>query len=682
MKAQLVSVGIRFGSAFAVAISVCGLGSAVRAEEATTAAAAIPPNQVSRRGSSKLLLAIRESALAGALAEERRAKQAARDTRISFPLPTCVFEGGLCGALNRDGSVAVAPQFDWVDNFHEGRARVRQAGLYGYIDTAGRVVVEPKYEIAGAFWRGLAEVDIGGKSALINLNGRQVLEPKFARAHPFTAETYWVLEGTRRYNGRPGMAELVNYKDWNVNYDASAVGKWGLIDRTGAWIRRPEFSSLRAFDRADDGLVLVRASTGWGVIRPDGTWFIEPKFESLGRASGDGFIPARINGKAGYSNRAGEFVIEPKFDVADSFQGDDLARVMVANAYGLIDRTGNWVVEPKYEFLTHGLASYAGLIWFRVGKEWGAIDRPGQSVVKPQFSQSGATVCEDGWVIGYINRKHRAVRREGSPLPMPNGELLAQDCKQPFQVQVGGKLGYVDRALNPITEVKFESASTFLHDVAIVKFEGRSGYIRRDGTWLIEPRFEEAHPFMEEAGGEAFAAVKLDGKFGCIKRSGAWLFEPQLVELPWRCHDLVTKAAGRFAHITPAGTWRIEPGIETIAGFGKEFDAVKVHGKFGVVDRNGAWVIEPRWRSFGIYFEAGLVPVKLDDKWGFIDASGALIIDATYDAFSNFERGINWVKTGDVWCAIDRRGRNVASLACQSTDPNPKPGTMTSRFRP
>jgi hypothetical protein len=138
--------------------------------------------------------AVRAGVLAAGIYDEARLRQRGTATSISFPLPTCTFEGGLCGALNIEGSVAVAPQFDWVDKFHEGRARVRSGGRYGYVDTAGRLVVEPQYDIAGTYWRGYAEVSIDGKSALIDPQGRQALEPRFARAHPFTADVFWVLK--------------------------------------------------------------------------------------------------------------------------------------------------------------------------------------------------------------------------------------------------------------------------------------------------------------------------------------------------------------------------------------------------------------------------------------------------------------------------------------------------------
>jgi hypothetical protein len=107
-----------------------------------------------RQGSSGLLDAVRSAELSRALADEEKSKtDPANLPRVgmAFPMPSCLFPGGLCGALNRDGSVAVAPRYDWVDKFYEGRALVRSNGLYGYIDAAGRAIAEPRYETAGAY---------------------------------------------------------------------------------------------------------------------------------------------------------------------------------------------------------------------------------------------------------------------------------------------------------------------------------------------------------------------------------------------------------------------------------------------------------------------------------------------------------------------------------------------------
>src|SRR5262249_5817610 len=149
----------------------------------------------------------------------------------------------------------------------------------------------------------------------------------------------------------------------------------------------------------------------------------------------------------------------------------------VGAAWGLIDRSGAWVIDPKFEFIFHGRPTHWDAIWVKVGGKWGAIDRSGRVIVSPQFSQPGASICDDGWIIGYVDlRKRIAVRRDDSPLAMPAGDLLGSDCTRVFQVQLADKLGYVDRLLQPITDVKFESASEFFNDIAVVKLDGKFGY--------------------------------------------------------------------------------------------------------------------------------------------------------------------------------------------------------------
>src|SRR5260221_6021814 len=147
MQHRSSAIGLAF-AALALAMNI-GTQPRAWAQASTTSGQS---DQALRQGSGAILAEVRANVLAAAINDENRSRERGTAT-VSFPLPTCAFEGGLCGALNRDDSIAVAPQFDWIDKFHEGRALVRSRGRYGYVDTAGRRVVEPKYDIAGSYWR-------------------------------------------------------------------------------------------------------------------------------------------------------------------------------------------------------------------------------------------------------------------------------------------------------------------------------------------------------------------------------------------------------------------------------------------------------------------------------------------------------------------------------------------------
>src|SRR5262249_38778639 len=97
----------------------------------------------------------------------------------NFPMPTCMFGGGLCGAVNRDGTTAVPPRYDWMGPFKDGRAAVRIGGLYGFVDEEGREIVKPQYRIVDDYRFGFAQVDQDGKSGLIDRDGKMVIEPKY-----------------------------------------------------------------------------------------------------------------------------------------------------------------------------------------------------------------------------------------------------------------------------------------------------------------------------------------------------------------------------------------------------------------------------------------------------------------------------------------------------------------------
>jgi len=405
-------------------------------------------------GSARLVEAVRATMLARALDEERKSQKDGTFTSVSFPLATCVFERGLCGAVNRDGTIAVPPKFDWVGSFYEGRALIRASGLYGYVDQSGHVVTAPQFLLAGDFRGGFAEIDVDGKSGLIDLGGRVVLEAKFARVVPFSAEAFWINDGARQQLDRSGFDELVARQGVIASTDFPVRGSWKLIDRAEQPISTVEISAIRYFDRADDKLMWARSQGGWGLIRTNGTWLVPPRFEQVSEIAA-GLAAVRFAGKWGYIDRSGMMTIPPTFEAAWSFGESGLAAVQVddrwgyvdrggvlvippkfagvenfdrhghaaaalAGSWGLINASGDWVIEPRYDRVRR---ERAGVVWVEVNGQFGAFDRLGKVIAAPQFSQL-PVACDDGWVMGFANGRQRIIRDERKPLTSPMTRTL------------------------------------------------------------------------------------------------------------------------------------------------------------------------------------------------------------------------------------------------------------------
>lgn len=70
--------------------------------------------------------------------------------------------------------------------------------------------------------------------------------------------------------------------------------------------------------------------------------------------------------------------------------------------------------------------------------------------------------------------------------------------------------------------VQFEEADSFVDGLALIKLEGKYGYIDKSGKLVIKPQFGEAYSFSE-----GLALVKIQGSNGYINRNGNLAIQTQ-----------------------------------------------------------------------------------------------------------------------------------------------------------
>jgi len=236
--------------------------------------------------------------------------------------------GGKWGFLDRTGRFAIAPEYDWVDRFSDGLARVtvsRAGGSIGYIDTKGAFVIPPHLSYGYSFHEGRAAVILDGPCQIVN-------------------------------GGSCGRAEFQATKS-NGGYDC----RFAFIDKTGKPISDFRFDDAGDFS---EGFAPVRIGDRWGYVDLSGQIAIAPQFESAEPFS-EGLASVRVNQKAGFIDHTGTFAIAPQFQFAMSFSDRRSLVLEIQNhaeTYRFIDRSGNPAFRGRFvqaSSFTYGLAPVA-----------------------------------------------------------------------------------------------------------------------------------------------------------------------------------------------------------------------------------------------------------------------------------------------------------------------------------
>jgi hypothetical protein len=598
----------------------------------------------------------------------------------TFPMPSCMFYGGLCGAVRRDGSVAVPPRYDWVGAFADGRAAFRLNGLYGFVDEDGHEIVKPQYRVVGDYKFGFAQVDVDGKSGLIDRDGKIVMEPKFGFIEAIAPDRFKVSE-QRQFGGRDGADD---FSDVRSEPTSSGLGIvihdtyriTSVIDLSGRQIESP--TTFVKFDRNDPSIRWVLKDSLWGLTRADGSWLAEPKFEHPSSLS-DGLAGVTVNGKVGFIDRTGGFVIEPAFDTAWPFYGG-LGRTAAKRdgKYGVIDRTGAWVFQTDYERVNPAIQAhdYGKTLtvfgWdFKQADRWGLLNLDGHVLLEAEFDQS-IQRCDDGRLEAFKNKESLYFKADGSPLQPPDGRLVNFTCgsQPPYILKNGDTFELVDAALHPVIPARFDNVIWVSHDARNVKLAGKWGRIGLDGHWLIEPKFD----YLSTDQGVVVASV--DGKRGFMRPDGSWLIEPEFDSAARRRDAdtaFVAKAGATGVLKLSDRSWIIPPRLGVMCDINGINGGIvwQRNGERALLSPAGESWIDIGAERIGLQLGDGLLTFLKNGRWGLIDTAGQVILDPQFEEpayFVSTLRGIAWAKRDGRWCAIDRRGHAVPGIACTDAD--------------
>ena len=328
-----------------------------------------------------------------------------------------------------EGLAKASVNYDYIDNFHEGLARVVKGSKYGFIDKMGNEVIPCDFDVIEEedvdydFHDGFALVHKGEKAYYINKEGQKAFQlNNYDNLSAFSNGYAAVYKnGKLGYidtKGNEVIACSLNGYGYGFSEGLAAVmkgDKVGYIDTKGNVVVpfQYEIIDLGEPGQFAEGLAAVCKNERFGYIDKSGNEVVPCKY-SIAFDFRDGRALVRKDDKYGYIDKSGKEVIPCSFDEAEFFS-EGFAAVSKDGKYYVIDKNGKEVFSlsaydtgfgsPIFE---EGLAP----VFRKIGDSHvcGFVDTSGKEVIPcvytnwPSFSEGLAVVEKDG-VYGFVDKK-------------------------------------------------------------------------------------------------------------------------------------------------------------------------------------------------------------------------------------------------------------------------------------
>lgn len=501
-------------------------------------------------------------------------------------IPTCRFEGARCGYIDRNGNVAIAPQFDWVDFFVDGRAPVGSGGKFGAIDSTGRFTIAPVYDSISEFDRGLALALVENRIGVIDQNGQLVVPAEHGLIVRLTDDAFLVAE--------PPYIERDRRPDWRLDrlFTPAHGKRWGIVASGGNWVMRPTLAQIRVASDDLSGIFWAaessNRSTQWRLAGRDGTPVNTDSFDDVQAIqSGQDRAIVRRGDRWGAINSKGQIVVDLKFDWLGYFR-DGWAPYRLAGREGRIDKDGTIFSAVAAQPRMHD------------GKLGAVVDG------KPLYTdQAGTTLlgtdhpkCEDGRRLRFENGGWTIVTADDRPIPDVSFAWVHLACHGPSVVKHDGKWGFIAADGRLLANRYFDHANAFHEGIATIVDGGLWAVLTEDGSVLLGP--------LKLARG---TAVSGSGEYSIEFEEGYKKLDKALIAELARNPDELTR--------------RLAPRLRWSEGLAAQFD--EKTGKWGFIEPTKNFAIAPQFDAVSP-FSRGAAWVAFPDRreWCVIDKTGQI----------------------------------------------------------
>lgn len=403
--------------------------------------------------------------------------------------------------------------------------------------------------------------------------------------------------------------------------------KYGYVNKQQKQIIAPQFHQAENFR---NGYAVVVKNGFYGLINTQGEMVIEPQYTHSSNVTEEGYLIVRDDwGKSHLINLKNEKLLGDEYDYLWFFY--DYITFRKGNVRGLLD----YQLKPVFESDRYRVEKIIDDKYFVVRDmendsrdNQGLIDRSGKVILKAQYRVGGS---RDGLV----------------------------------QVSQGDKTGLMNFKGEFVLDIKYQAISGKLPEI-FVKIDNKWGSVDKTGKYVIEPQYKDIELFNDYGIGAIYtdgAYVLINKKFKPIntrKYEKISVGDSLIRAQNGKIYILINPKTGKEVHSIiattvdtfskgyavikndnkPVGMLNEKLKINFLEGYSDIgffnsdiYTYIKKDGKYGLVDRSGKVVIEPKYdrlKYSGYRNEDHYSVATLDDKDFVIDLQEKVILDGNF----------------------------------------------------
>lgn len=336
------------------------------------------------------------------------------------------------------------------------------------------------------------------------------------------------------------------------------------------------------------------------------------------------------DGKLAFITNWDSLSVGEEFDRIDLSKGNAL--IPARNdykKYGYINIKGQWVIQPQFN--------------------WAANFANGLAAVEKERSITGNSYA-------YINPQGQTIIPTGQYY---NVHEFADNGLATAQIREGDDVVFIDKQGNIMTTVRDSRGAKVFGNNGLVPLEAEDkncrkklwGYADTSGNFVIPPQFANA---------EAFAS------------NGLAVAQPFDTN---NCRKDIYASSSIKGYIDSRGQWVIPPQYEEAFAFlDNGLAAVKYNGKWGMIDRQGNWVLAPTItngasRNIGVFSTNGLLTGYIgDDDYASFNSKGEKI--AFIEKICNGEVAVIKNRAGQILLPHGKSQKQICKNAKASQSPS------------